>query len=209
MRALLKHLWTFNRDTALKKSIANCHTRGVHSIVLSDAPGAMVRLFYAGGTYHELWKNTPEMMYRGLSVGFHPHHCDLTLVPIIGRITNWIVDNAGDDRNDIPVTKFKFDSKIRGGTGGFVKLVSEYVKTDCIETIEPGNSLTMKAQELHTVFVPRGAEAMWLVLEGPEDPNYSPVCFSNVDLENAPIDNLYKPMDPAFAQSIMMRALNA
>ena len=68
------------------KSLINCHTVGVDSVVFDDTPGKVVRAFIANEN-HNLYLNSP-WSYGPLSVALHAHHCEVTLKRIFGEVWN-------------------------------------------------------------------------------------------------------------------------
>lgn len=71
-------------DADLMLSRKNCHVRGVHSIVLRDLGGQLVRAFLTSPD-HLLHQNTPE---GGYSLGIHDHLYGLTLEGVTGTPCN-------------------------------------------------------------------------------------------------------------------------
>ena len=102
-------------DLSVTSGLAHCHARGLYSIVLQTAP--MVRLFYAAPD-HALYRNQ-----TGRVVGFHAHHCNLTLIPVFGQITNVfgqrqnLRPTAKDytERKVVDTRAFWYQSVITGG----------------------------------------------------------------------------------------------
>lgn len=189
-KALVQHLLKSNLLEILSKSRMHCHTRNVHSIMLLEAPQKTIRLFVAEPR-HDLWRNNPGYYSDGMSVGFHAHHCDLTLVVTRGRVQNWQVhpQNPG-----IAVNGYAYKSSLRDEKPGFELLGRAHLGTTEVRTLTCGDSLFMPAEQMHTVSVAQGEWAAWLVFEGRESKNYSSVCYSTSDLEKADLSGLYKPM---------------
>lgn len=207
MKALVQHLATHHLDDIAAGSLANCHARGLDSIMLIDAPERRVRLFIARGGEHELYRNTPSDPGgdppHPLSIGIHPHHADLTLHCIAGTVTNWGVDfiKAGATYNFRDLRGYRYHSPITGdaATARFERIHNGPISLRVREktVLRPGAALSMKACSLHTVSVPEGRTAAWFVYEGREDSAYAPVCYSNAELEAPDVfDGLYQPMTP-------------
>lgn len=190
LRPIVQHLVRTNLDEILLKSRLHCHAHNVHSVVLLEAPEKTIRMFFAAPS-HDLYLNFKENITGGMAVGFHPHHCDITLVGLVGRITNWVVGRGGKEFEAI---RHRYDSKLKGGSGGFVVDGIDVLGTLKETNLCWGDSLQMRAPDLHTIAVQQGEPAAWLVLESKEDPNYQPLCFSTVDLEGFDSSDLYKPM---------------
>lgn len=158
-----------------------------------DKPGQTIRLFYADKN-HDLWKNHPNSFLEKLSVGFHAHHCDLTIQSLTTYIGNWNVSlNEHFDYNQYSVDEYEYESPIKG-QGRFVFKNQKSVLTDDFKRLMKGDALKLKANQLHTVYVPRDKTAAWLVYEGAEDPNYKSYCYSNENLEKFDFSEHYKPL---------------
>lgn len=178
MKALIKHLWETDPEKIVSKSLVNCHAAGVDSIVF-DGVGKM-RLFYADRD-HDLWKP--------FEVALHPHHCDITIIPIEGSN---VINISGEysDQGTI-MNCYLYESGING------KINFKYVGPISIEYRDGfhiGDGLSMKATNLHTIKVPKNEVAAWFVFEGKENEKYIPVCYSPIRLDEKDFSYLYKPM---------------
>lgn len=176
------------------RSFVNCHAMGVDSILLDDTPGARIRVFIARKD-HELWKNSLPLVHK-LSVGLHPHHCDITLSPVFGNIFN-IVETKRQD----PPPKFTmlypfiYRSAIAKGSGKFIRAGILPHFSVLLESMLIKESWRMEAKEIHTIYVEEGKAAAWFVHEHEEDPDYQPFTYSDYDLEKEfDFSPLYKPM---------------
>ncbi len=170
----------------LSHGVKNCHTRGVDSIVLRESP-IMVRVFIANAD-HDLWKNhLPEPF----SVGLHPHHCDIEIECIAGAIANV------EPRLSVMGDSFKryvFESVLLGGGGGFrYDDFFDYFNVT-LNFLQPKERRSLAAEEMHTIYVPKGEPAAWIVREGMENPGFRPICYSNHDLTKWTAPGLYVPM---------------
>ena len=188
MKTLIKHLLTHNLEEIVKKSLLNCHCLGVHSIMLLDCPGKTIRL-YVADIGNELYKNEPGEGHK-LSIAFHPHHCDLTIEVLRGGLGNWIVEHTGNVASFV-INKYFYHSKIKEDKIGFEQLRSVFLRTKAINWYGTGESFTLKATDIHTVFCDTNKVTAWLVYEGKEDPNYIPYSYSDADLENQSFEGLY------------------
>ena len=186
-----------NMDRIVSRSLLNCHCIGLHSIMLLESPGQTIRLYIAEKGNH-LYKNSPRFFREGMSIGFHPHHCDLTLHCVAGRFWNWKLfgyhsSSDNDVRKELRLRQYIYRSQITDGKQGF-ELVEErslMTKGD-YELVEAGRSIFLPATELHTVVCDPFEFSAWLVYEGQEDPNYSPVCYSTSLLEKVSTEGLYQ-----------------
>lgn len=178
------------------RSFTNCHCKGVHSLLIRDG----LRLFYADET-HELWRNRPG--YSPMSVGFHGHHCDVTLMAIEGSgLSNVVLAPPSGCVNT--VCEFAYRSPITSNMPG------RFMATGIKRTVSrrhyafdsfPVQSLSAKT--LHTISLPREMSASWLVIEGAEDPSYQPLTYSDAYLETLDWSELYQPMSEETARDIL------
>lgn len=191
MKELIKHLLENNREEILSKSLMNCHAIGLHSIMLLESPGKTIRLFIAM-PYHELWKNLPaDFDENRMSIGFHPHHCNITLHCIMGRFHNWTVK---ENVWGYSVKKFEYKSKINGGEFGVTPIGFPLINSTSQRWVYENEVVSMRANEIHTVGVEKGKVAAWFVYEGKEDPSYKPYLYSNHDIDKEGKKDLYQKM---------------
>jgi hypothetical protein len=182
MKNLIKHLLIENEKQILERSLKNCHVKGLHSIMLRERPGETIRLYIATND-HEL--NNP------LALAYHPHHCNLTIDVIRGRIYNWIA--KVDVNGEIRLNRYYYNSQITKGKIGFQLLQPEdRLKVIDKKRLWEREAAFMKASDIHTVIVDPFQEAAWMVYEGKEDERYQPFCWSSNDLENFNSEGLYQ-----------------
>ena len=188
MRHLVEHQIENHLETLAQKSLLHCHAPHVHSLMILDSPEQRIRLFVAERP-HNLWRN-----FRGhyLSVGYHPHHCKVTLLVNSGTIYNLKARFTVAEHGKY--TRFRYESKVKGDNITFVPDGKFYHNGIQVEPMLEGQSCSMYASELHTVGIKEGAGASWFVFEGQEDKSYVPQCFSNVELDKEDFSHLYKPM---------------
>lgn len=205
IRALLRHHAQRIEQRAAAglpfNALRNCHVEGLSSIMLYDEPANRVRLFYAERD-HALWRND---IPHGLdmSVAVHPHHCDITLALVFGRVRNdtfWAVPShaAGHHKCEyVSGVQWPGESAlIDTGERALLSLVGS------TWLYPQGESL--HATTLHTIYVPRGETAAWIVIEGRENPDYAPVCYTR-NLRFDP-SNLYQPMPADHAAKLLRDA---
>lgn len=191
MKQLIKHLWNNNREEIISKSLLNCHVEGVHSIMLSECPGKTIRL-YVAQIGNKLNDNFPEKQgTTPMSVGFHPHHCNLTLHCIQGELLNWIITPRS--YGPLRLTHFEYQSKITKGELLFKEIGEQDFIGTSAYTLKPGGVAQMKASDIHTVACSSEYLSAWLVYEGKEDPDYKSYCWSNCDPNLIDTSNLYQP----------------
>ncbi len=187
MKGLIKHLLFNNLEEIQQKSLLNCHCMGLHSIMLSECPGKTIRLYIAD-IGNELYKNYPTEIYNNgiLSLGFHAHHCNLTLDVVKGELFNWTIwqtihglHEPGIDK----LTKFKYQSAILNGS---MEIIDTYESVRFIThktlRIPAGGYVHMDAREIHTVACVPDQVTAWLVYEGYENPDYEPFIYHNANI---------------------------
>lgn len=189
MKHLIQHLLDNNIEEILNRSLLDCHVKGLHSIMLLECPEKTIRL-YVATKEHELYKNLPENAANGLSIAFHPHHCNLTLHVVKGEILNWVAE-VGEGKRGKALSKWKYQSAIKEGETRFKHIGYEKIDTVDYQWLKTGECSMMKANEIHTVGVGKGEVAAWLVYEGLENREYNPYCWSNTALDKEDFKGLY------------------
>ena len=197
MKSYIKHILDNNLDEVIEKSYWNCHLKGLHSLMLCDAPGKVVRMFAAmpecrldRNSIGDIQGENPFQ-----SIAFHPHHCDLTLIPVKGSFRNWIIkiSKSGDSL----ITEWQYESAITKGEMSFRKIGDvkyDVVKYGSYSDTSLDFGVFMKADEIHTVSKYAGEFAAWIVMEGAEDPNYQNKCYSVVNPNEVDKSQLYQKM---------------
>lgn len=192
MKELIEHLWYSNSEQIVDQSLLHCHARGLHSIMLLESPGQTIRL-YCAQYGHELYKNSPLFYTNGMSVGFHPHHCNLTLHCVKGVLYNWNVTLATEQEPDaFQLRSYRYRSAISEDSLKFTPLGTVYMKDMGSTLIETNQSLSLNAKTIHTVYCDPFSETAWLVYEGKEDPGYSPDLYTTSHLETPTEGDLYR-----------------
>ena len=172
----------------VEKCLKNCHTTGLDSLVIKDAPG-MVRMFIAKPS-HDLYQNNVDSNGGKFSVALHRHHCDVTLMPIMGDVYNVTVSERGKPKK---LRSFRYQSPISYGEGKFVPVDETELPINLSSDLISVPTL-LHADLLHTIYFPYGQPAAWLVFEGGENKNYNPIVYSNADLANFDFAGLDQPM---------------
>lgn len=170
------------------QDLINCHCVGVDSIILNENP--IIRLFIANPN-HELWRNDTHEW----SVALHAHHCDITIVPILGFIYNKIETSYG-----IPtiLNEYQYESFIKG-CGSFKSTFNN--RSFRLRSELLTRSIKMGATDRHTIIVNKGHSASWIIIEGQENYNYNSNCYSNVDLTKFSFEGLYQPMSKEYREN--------
>lgn len=169
----------------IEKSLINCHIKGLHSIILSENP---IRRIFFTTPDHELRNSN--------SIAIHPHHCDIALVPMWGKVYNirWNIHftklNTPDMRKE-----YLYQSKILSGEGKFIETGRKGDMRIASKLLLDEVPEHLHSSVLHTIYTEQD-RAAWLVLEGQEDKSYLPVCYSR---EQPVISTeLYQPMTREF-----------
>lgn len=161
------------------ENLLNCHSIGLHSFPVSLQDGLYKRIFYA-----TKWHN----MYKPFEIAVHPHHVDIKITVLDGVLMNQIFEVSETGR---VVKKFKWNSHILNGNGGFEYLGKEILIKKSYISYNKGESFSMKACELHTVKVEQNKECVWMVEESIPSCEYFPINYSIHDLENWDSSGLY------------------
>jgi hypothetical protein len=185
MKILVQGLVQNNLAEIVANSYLNCHVRGMHSIVLYTSPGDSLRLFVATPD-HELHLNRRTSLG---SLAAHAHHCDVTLQCNTGFFVN--LDYALD-RYIGEFKPFQYQSHIHTGKGGFISVKGASAYPTDHKLVKAGETLALKARDIHSVSVVRGQGASWFVREDAEDPGYVPLAYSTQDLTQSKWEGLYQ-----------------
>lgn len=201
MNVLVRHLVANNLDEIVSKSILNCHCRGVHSIMLLDAPEKRIRLYVAKGE-NEMYRNMYHLVTSGriisrlhprndMSVGFHAHHCNITLYCIKGELHNWIVKEVPIECKGFDIVKWAYQSYITKGEMVFKKIGDSRLETVEYKIVKQGGEIVLDAKQIHTVACHPFEVTAWLVFEGKEDPDYESYIWTTSNLNNMNTDGMY------------------
>ena len=166
------------------KNLLNCHCIGLHSFpIWLDENGLYKRIFYAD-TNHQLW--------RDFEIAIHPHHVDIKITVLEGELFNPIFEESESGQY---FNKFKWNSHILNGKGGFEHLGTGNLKQVSNVGYKAGETILMKSCELHTVFVKEGETCAWLIEESKPSCGYNPINYSPHNLTNWTADGLYIECD--------------
>lgn len=182
---------TWNGVPIYEKCVKNCHAKNLYSIVLKELENGRLLRMYVAVPGNELFKNNPkngEMM----SVGFHNHRYDIGLQVICGQLTNHLIEEAN---SFLFYKKYGFEtgmgeSKLTQPTIVFQNNVS--VKFGKFTSLQKGDFLQLKAEELHTISTPKNELVAWLVLEGELQLNFVPKLITNKVLNESSTAPFYK-----------------
>lgn len=212
--ALLWALFDSNTDLVERQSRQHCHVRGLHSLVLHQyANGNLVRLYIAEPG------SDLDMPAEGhgrpnvdptFALGLHPHHCELSLTPLRGRILHVTMGFCADETTaHYSLPAYRYHSQLRGEQPGFEREPGgpHHLRIVDSRILTGDTTVVLAAQDLHTMNVQRGTGyAAWLVEEGPEDPAYEPLTFSPHDLTRFDFSGLYQPADAQYWRELLVKA---
>lgn len=170
---LLEHFFRNNHADVVGKSYLNCHSVGVHSVMLLDQPSCRIRMFVTDNS-HELWKNDPRDDIP-FSVAFHPHHCDVSIQAVRGCIVNHLaIPGRGRLLNE-----YSYNALTSNCRPSFKDRRSRVSFGFESTHLLPSEVLHLNARDIHTVEVNAMETAAWIVWEGKEDERYRPLAYSN------------------------------
>jgi hypothetical protein len=139
---------------------------------------------------------------QNMSLSFHPHHCALTLLVVKGCIRNWIVEEVPEPlvtHDMFEVNRYLYTSQITSNKGMGFELDKKgvYMRTTQSRKYYVGESVSMDASAIHTVWCPENDLVAWLVFEGEEASDYKPYSYSLSDLTTISSEGLYQPANEA------------
>lgn len=165
-------------DDALLMSRRNCHVKGLHSLVFKNDDGMLSRMFMTTPD-HEMHENF-NLETGDFSLGVHDHKYDLSLVGVKGRAVNLEFMRVEDDlvamsdspdeiRLPRPVKeKFLYRKHAYTSTNKMSEpiIINQGGRNLKLFAYENINRLFIRHTTLHTVYVPKGEKACWIVYEG-------------------------------------------
>ncbi len=190
MKELVAHFIKDNFKEIVDNSLLNCHARGLHSIMFSNVPGKVIRLFICVPD-NDMYLNLPALNVNNMSVGFHAHHCDLTLHCIEGRFLNWEVEQSGCKENFM-IDSWLHKSKIKTGEMHFERKGVGHLRNKDFRWVNKNETVFMRADELHTVACYSDELTAWFVYEGKESPTPNNLMYSRADLNKIDSSQLYQ-----------------
>lgn len=194
MKNLIRHLWLNHSNTIVQKSLFNCHTKGLHSIMLLESPEQTIRLYYASED-SEMYRNYPHGN-KQTSIAAHPHHCNITMHIIKGPVTNILYDKVrwvqGGMKPQVDLIPHRYISAIKNkGTGKFEHKGAPVTFTFSAMVLDVDDYLSLTANQIHSVACPYGISTAWLIYEGKEDSGYEPIAYARHLLNDEDFSGLY------------------
>ncbi len=177
------------------KNLLNCHSVGLHSFPVSYENGLYKRIFCAEPNH---------FMWQPIEVAIHPHHVDIKITVLDGELYNPLygMDKAGQLLN-----KFQWNSHILNGNGGFEYLGEERLKQLSNNKHQAGDTVIMKACDLHTVQIDKNKRCVWLIEEAVPTCQYFPINYSPHDLSKWVPNGLYLEVDESVKQKYVGKYL--
>ena len=194
MYNIIKQYLNTNSEYVLKTSLKNCHVKGLHSVALHASDNRMVRLYIHEPNGSLAISSKLNILSKNMPLAIHPHHCDLVLVGLSGKFTNynitiekpWLFGN---------LDRWVYKSPILTGESGFTKEGSVVAVVKDKLTVKKNDAIFLPAHQAHTVTCRPDEYASWMVLEGIEDTSYIPYSYSNADLSKVSTKGLYQKFE--------------
>jgi len=120
----------------------NCHVIGMHSFPITTSEGLYERIFTTSSN-HVLHNR------EQLELAIHPHHVNIKITILKGKLTNVIY--RLDEDGDIELGEFVFSSAIKNGAGGFKRIGSKRLRRISETTYKNGESFSMEACDAYSV----------------------------------------------------------
>lgn len=173
------------------KGIRDCHVPGLHSIVLREGHDGLLTRVYLAERDHKLnFNGTPN---KNMTLGIHGHRTGIRITGLLGVMVNHTYETHPGGNGAFEIERCTYDSKIKGGSGTLIRgEQTTLYRADSTE-LRPWSRTWMEASELHTVWVPMGLRASWLIDEYPADAAHDPSCYT-MNPEYSP-EGMYTPMD--------------
>ena len=174
-------------DSVLLMSRKNCHAPNVHSIVLSKSSDNRLTRVFLVMPDHTLWHNGNR--FSAYSVGIHDHQYDLEITSIFGSVTHMLYEQ-GINRFAEKLYRYQFKSGGCNGDPVVTPMGKELVSPTSVYLLSGNKFLTH--DRLHTLSVPEGETAAWMVTEG-ERRKDTTTLFTNTELVKTA--GLYQPFE--------------
>jgi hypothetical protein len=146
---LIKSLVNLASDEMLELTRFDCHVKGLHSVPVENDWGRLKRLFFTSPK-HELWKNCN---ISDLGLGAHSHRYDLQLTGLIGDSYNVMIERG----EGVRMFEHCYFNESR--------IVNSGETLAYIESIHKLGRIFLPHNKIHTIYVPRGTLACWMVEE--------------------------------------------
>lgn len=209
--------------------IANCHVRGLYSIMLHNQDGNRVRLYFTvdnidthgnymspdsslADDYGISVENIRGMEARraeyndSMNLGLHGHATSIRLEVLAGAMYNITAEVEQHDEGRM--RRFIYSSPITGDDNTEIVPGERWRCFNVVPTkMRQGDHAYLEANQLHTIYV--DGFCSWLVYERGDRVNNSSHFFSyNPDAETlAHEDDMYQPMSSAECQAILARVI--
>lgn len=135
----------------------DCHILGLHSIVLENRNGVLTRCFLAN-VNHEMHRNL-NIDSMLLSLGAHTHRYEIEIQGVTGAAVNVKMEET----QRIPPNCSRY---VFRDSANFEKAGESSLVVSSMQPIEKNSSVYMAHNEIHTVYIPKGSKASWIVYEG-------------------------------------------
>lgn len=171
--------------------------------MLLESPGKTIRMFVTGSN-NDMVKNFDN---NDMSLGFHSHHCNITLQVIKRQITNRILKCVPNGMG-FTMQKHRYFSKITREGEERIDWIGEQHNCLVANTVlNYGQSISLSANTIHTIGVGKGISA-WLVFEGQEDKNYQNIIYSGTKIDKLETEGLYQKPTEEEVDEVIRLALS-
>ena len=175
-------------DVDLEMSRFDCHVKGLHSIVLRNTNGILTRCFLADSN-HNMYRNLnfDDML---LNLGVHSHRYDINITGVSGSAINMIFCESD---TGVEVSKYKFKNADDSDYIG-----ESFLELKKLQAVQKDDSIYMLSNELHTMYVPKGQKASWIVQEFKTISDYT-YLYTN----NSPLGEKYLTKPSGYVRSFV------
>ena len=156
---------------------------------------------------HSMWCNDIRNIRVGKqTLSIHEHKTAITIIPLTGEVFN--VGFTEDQTHPQVFAVYEYHSAIvSGGEGKFVfsdQLVQKYLQESLIS-----KPLYIPVNEPHTIYVPYGKAASWLIIEGEDNTGTTMAkCYStDAHLDMWAPSELYKVATEAERENLLNKFL--
>lgn len=195
-----------------KRSVSNCHTAGMDSIVIYDGTATntgMIRFFWAKKGGHKLGNLFDKQGH--FTLGVHNHRYPIALVPLVGTTTN-IRTEVVAKKTRYTMHEYGFTSKLADDDIEAIRVEHRALRNALDlehDPMMPGDVVVMQPHELHTIYLDdsHSQGTAWMVIEGAPAGNESMIYSERDDLSITSKD-LYLPLTEDRARGITEKVLN-
>lgn len=227
IKSILRHNMGRNDLSGIK----NCHVEGLHSIMLNDAEGNRMRLYFSEPESQLIYNNISAGESRStvdadgyaavdsralasylpsMTLGVHGHRTEVRLVGVLGRARNHSVRISQMRSGTRGMRKYNYESAIDGQ--GSITPTAEFFNVVSSKTtvLSAGVEVLMAPEDLHTISTAaEPGDCAWMVFERGERAADTGSHFYSYNLSaEVQQTGLYQPMDSATCSAILAYVLS-